>query len=477
MASIKPKGNQFTKLELDAIKPEQKGIILRDGRSLSGKVQVVDAGGKQTVKIRWAYYFKFKGKKYEYYCGTYPNETIASIRAKRDSASNLASNGVDPRLEKKIEAIKDAQDKREKLELEEQRKADELRRKVEALTVAELFNDWVTRWKLGKQGVRRKDDNKSIIAMFTNHLVPHIGKVEVKTLNADHLISAYKKLINKGKYKTTKELHKDVGQMIKWALIQPETRALFPNGNPALSVSIKDLLPKTYDNKRERVLSEAEITKLYEAFKTNPVKQSIQLAVWLCLSCTCRIGELAMAEWKHVDFEAKTWFIPAENTKGREEKKTNHTVYLSDFALDTFSQLKELAGDSRWVFPATYKNGYVSKCSISKSIGDRQIKFMSRTRKLQNRVENNSLVIGDEVWTVHDLRRTSSTMIQALIPSVDGKLMADLCLHHSVISGSGGHYLFHRYENEMREAWRLLGERLALLTTKKTGNIVTLKQA
>lgn len=467
VASIKPKGNQFTTKELDAIKVEQKGDTLSDGRSLSGLVQVVR---DNQVKIRWTFAFKWQGKKVRFYCGTYPNLSMPDIRGISDEARQLVKLGKDPRLERKVQAIKEGEEQQATLARDEKRKA-------EALTVNYLFEDWVCCWRSGRDGVRRKDNNKSIIAMFSNHLIPTVGDIKLKDLSANHLIKVYQRLINDEKYKTAIELDKDFGQMIKWAMSQPNMAKLFINGNPCQRIKIKNLLPDDYSNERERVLSETEITTLHEVLKGNPIKESAQMAIWLCLSCTCRIGELAMAEWEHVDFDAKTWFIPAENTKGREKKKTDHTVYLSDFAFDKFIQLKELAGDSKWVFPAKYTDGHVCKSSVSKGIGDRQIKFMERTRKLSNRVENNSLVIGDEVWTVHDLRRTSSTMIQSLIPTVDGKLLADLCLHHKVVSGSGKHYLFHQYEPQMREAWRILGERLELLTTNNQANIVTLKLA
>jgi integrase len=64
-----------------------------------------------------------------------------------------------------------------------------------------------------------------------------------------------------------------------------------------------------------------------------PVEPETQAALWLCLSTMCRIGELLMTEWRHVDFEAGTWFIPKENVKGSRGKKRDHFVHLSRFAL------------------------------------------------------------------------------------------------------------------------------------------------
>ncbi|MEQ9565967.1 MAG: tyrosine-type recombinase/integrase [Pseudomonadales bacterium] len=62
-----------------------------------------------------------------------------------------------------------------------------------------------------------------------------------------------------------------------------------------------------------------------------PIGRRIQLAMWICLSTLCRIGELMQAEWSHVDLDAATWLIPAPNTKGRRRQRQDHHVFLSRF--------------------------------------------------------------------------------------------------------------------------------------------------
>jgi integrase len=76
-------------------------------------------------------------------------------------------------------------------------------------------------------------------------------------------------------------------------------------------------------------------------------------------------------------------------------------------------------------------------------------------------------------WTAHDLRRTASTMMQAMGVSPD---VIDRCQNH-VLPGSKirRHYLHHDYANEKREAWYLLGERLDFILSG--GNVVALPRA
>jgi integrase len=51
------------------------------------------------------------------------------------------------------------------------------------------------------------------------------------------------------------------------------------------------------------------------------LKKETQLALWISLGTLRRIGELLQAEWKNVDLDPQTWFLPSENLKGTRGKK------------------------------------------------------------------------------------------------------------------------------------------------------------
>lgn len=461
MATRKPANVKWTTKELDSIKEDWIGDSLNDSGGLVGEVRKKSDG---SICLSFRYGFKLQGRKVWHYCGMYPDTSMSEIRQNRDEAKKNVKMGIDPRLKKITDKIENNQKQKETLAIE-------AKRANESITIDAMFNQWVD------VGVKRKNDNKSIKQSFSKHILPAIGNVKVKELTENHLNKIYKALIKEGKNTMAFELSKDVNQMIRWAELRQPYRSLLINGNPASLVEINLLLPAGFTKIRERILSVEEIKKLksifnqqqesYNAapnksFAEKPLKKEVQIAMWLCLSTLCRIGELLMTEWAHVDFERRTWFIPKENTKrsGKKDTRTDHVVYLSDFSLNQFKALHLLTGGSRWAFPATNTSSHVCVRSGSKQIGDRQVMFKARTRKLQGRVENNSLVLGDQEWTPHDLRRTGATMMQGLLGLHNGLLVTDLCLHHKVITGSARHYLFEGYESAMREAWQLLGRHL-----------------
>lgn len=359
-------------------------------------------------------------------------------------------------------------DLQEQQEAERQRKKAEAEKKsAESLTFRDLFNVWI------RDGVSRSDGNKYIIQSFSKHALPTLGAIEVRHLSEHHLRTLYRSIVKAKKCATTVELSKDIGQMLRWAEKRKPWRALLVDGNPSELVEVENLLPMDYTKERTRLLSVDEIVKLKEVFDTTakiyenspnkygverPLIVEAQLALWICLGSLSRIGELMMAEWKHVDLKEKIWTIPAANTKGQRGKKRDQIVYLSGFTLDKFRQLHALSGDSRWVFPARYKDDHVCLKSVSKMVGDRQVKFKDRTRKLKCRVENNSLVLSEVgEWTPHDLRRTGATMMQQLKISRE---VINLCQNHVVGSKVDRVYLLADYADEKREAWEKLGNRL-----------------
>jgi integrase len=433
---------------LQLTKPKDTEFKITVGRGLYIRVA---PNGKKTWLIRYV----IDGKQIQF---TLPKPFgsgegfMSLVEAKAISAEiqALAHEGVDYQIRQAEQLQQKADAKKQKI--------------VELKTFDDLYCVWI------KDGVSRADGNKYITQSFNKHALPVLGKIFVRRLSEHDLRVTYRSIIESGKTATAVELSKDIKQMLRWAEKRQPWRALLINGNPADLVEIERLLPNDYTKVRKRMLCTDEIKRLKFVFDSTaktyaaatnktgiqrPLKKEVQIAMWLCLSTLCRIGELLMAEWKHVDFEARTWLIPSSNTKGERGKKRDQLVYLSDFALDQFVQLRALTSDSLWTFPASNRPGHVCVKSASKLIGDRQVKFKARSKKLMSRVENDNLVLGDEEWTPHDLRRTGATQMQKL--KVDRNVI-NLCQNHVIGPKVDRHYLLDDYADEKYKAWHKLGD-------------------
>ncbi|MFG6428877.1 tyrosine-type recombinase/integrase [Roseateles sp. LYH14W] len=454
--------------ELESVPAGWKRDTLSDGDGLSGEVRLSDGGA---VFLPFRYAFKWEGKVTWHYCGSWPATSLEAIRVERDRARALIKDGVKPTDAKRAAKI-EAQAKVEATI------AEAARHQAEDLPLRAMFEVWL------RDGVKRAGENGELQRSFEKDVLPLIGRKPVRLVDEGDIRAVLRAVISRGTYRMASRIYADLVQLFAWAEARKPWRALMIEGNPTKLVELAKLLPHGCDPdaERDRVLSPDELRELHakladmeaayaatpagQKYGTDrPLKKETQLALWICLGTLCRIGELLMARWEHVNLQIGEWFVPGENTKTRVSWK----VYLSPFALRQFKALHALTGDTPFCFPARAATGeapahHVCVKSVSKQIGDRQTQFKKRAGPLAHRKHDNSLTLSEGAagaWTPHDLRRTGATMMQQLGVSLD---LIDRCQNH-VLAGSRVRraYLHHDYAAEKREAWERLGERLDAL--------------
>lgn len=457
---------KLTAKQLEALTIADDGRILREDGGLVAKVRA----GVRGVTVQFRYEFKQDGMKRDQSLGSWPKKSLAQIRAERDEVKAIAAKGIDPTAARKAAKI-EAQAAIAATIAEAERQA------AENKTVADLFEEWM------RDGVSRQDGNAELRRSFTKDVLPLIGEKPLRTLTEKDLLNVLRSVKARGLNRTVVIRSKDIGQMLRWAEKRKPWRTLMADGNPADLVDVNKLLDHDYEEQRDRLLSPDEIRELRDIFARlerdydalpagqkysgiRPVNPRVQCAVWICLSTLCRIGELLKSEWRHVDLEKGTWFIPAEATKGHKGKRQDHHVFLSSFALNQFKRLKDETGHTPFCFPSKDESSHVDTKTVSKLIGDRQCRFKNRSKPLTGRHHDDSLVLSKGAkgeWTPHDLRRTGATMMQELGVTLE---IIDRCQNH-LLGGSKvrRHYLHHDYAKEKTEAWQRLGKRLETMLT------------
>ena len=446
--------HQLTDRAVKTAKPVGKERLIADGGGLF--LRVLPTGFKS-----WLLVYGVNGKRKKLTLGSASDLTLAKARETAAHERARIAAGGDPRVAL-MEREAEQAAKRDALI------AAEIQRKRDASTLRDMFDAWLA------DGVQRADDNAELRRTFDKDILPRLGNMPVRAVTDAELRDALRKIgRSRGRGRTAERMLSETRQMYRWAIKRQPWKALLSEGNPAELVETKQVVPKGYEAVvRERILRPTEIRELRDIFTATqeqydtaenrrsahrPMQRATQLALWLCLGTACRIGELLMAKWEHVDLEAGSWFVPRENTKTR----VDWQVFLSDFALRQFKELHGLTGEgddkNEWCFPARHKEGHIDVKTVSKQVGDRQMRFKNR-KMLKNRRNDDSLVLSNgEIgeWTPHDLRRTAATMMQALGVSLD---VIDRCQNH-VMPGSKvrRHYMHHDYAEEKRAAWRELG--------------------
>jgi integrase len=198
--------------------------------------------------------------------------------------------------------------------------------------------------------------------------------------------------------------------------------------NPADEVgpaSIATFAPK------DRALTPPEIRIAFGLVEDVPTLPTIRLGLKLILLTMVRKSELLDGVWNEVDFEHAVWSIPKERMK----RNKPHNVYLSRQSLDILIALKTCSGNSRYILPSRYD----SDAPMSRAT------FNRVTMAVVARAEKQGLPL--QPFTVHDLRRTGSTLLNELGFNSD---WIEKCLAHEDGRSSRGVYNKAEYEQQRR---------------------------
>ncbi|MFZ5600876.1 MAG: tyrosine-type recombinase/integrase [Pseudomonadota bacterium] len=323
------------------------------------------------------------------------------------------------------------------------------------MTVEALFNHW-----LAIDAGNRKDGGGELRRSFTRDVLPLIGHLHVEDVKKGHILQVVDPILARGTKRMAKVTFANLRQMFRFAV----DRDIIEH-DPSAAIRKAKIGGK--DTERDRVLAEDEIRTLAKQMPDAGLLPTTEAAVWIALSTCCRIGELLAARWEHIDLERMEWTIPAENSKNGKP----HTVYLSRFAAEQFRRVQAYSGHIPWIYPNTKDTGPVCAKTITKQLTDRQ--RQPGNGPMSNRsAKTDALLLPGGKWTSHDLRRTGATLMVTLgvIPEV-----AERCLNHTEENKVKRIYQRHNYADEMREAWRLLGECLALLTNVEADNVVIMR--
>jgi integrase len=99
---------------------------------------------------------------------------------------------------------------------------------------------------------------------------------------------------------------------------------------------------------RAAIVDPKELGALFHATATYQGAPETVAALELAALTFVRLGELRAAEWREIDFENAVWSSPSERMKMRRP----HKVPLAPRALAILTQLKNITGLGKFLFPS-----------------------------------------------------------------------------------------------------------------------------
>ena len=380
----------LTDAALKALKPKEKiyKIVDRDGMY----VKVMPSGA-----IAFLLDYRLNGRRETVQLGRYGRDgiSLALAREKCLDARRVVREGRSPAIEKQ-------RDKR---------------RLKEAKSFGEFGQKWLTAAPMADstRAMRRAIFERELLPAWRNRLLTEI--------TPDDLRAHCRSIVERGAPATAIHARDIVKQIYGFAILHGEKVA-----NPADEVgpaSIATFVPK------DRSLSPSEIRVMLKQLEHIATLPTIRLGMRLYLLTMVRKSELQDAVWDEVDFDNAVWTIPKERMK----RSKAHNVYLSRQALDIMIALKTCAGNSRYLLPSRYD----ADAPMSRAT------FNRITYAVVERAKANGLPL--EPFTVHDLRRTGSTLLNELGFNSD---WIEKCLAHEDGRSSRGVYNKAEYEMQRR---------------------------
>ncbi|ADG11040.1 DUF4102 domain-containing protein [Caulobacter segnis] len=263
------------------------------------------------------------------------------------------------------------------------------------------FGEWAERWfekatmAQSTRDMRRSIYLRDVAKVFQNRRLHEIEAMDIRL--------ACEAIVARGAPATAIHVRELVKQVYAFARLHGAKV-----DNPATDVSPSSIAKF---QPRERSLTPKEIRIFYSLLEMVPTLPTIRLGMKLILLTLVRKSELVFATWDEVDFVNAIWCIPAARMKcGRP-----HNVYLSRQALDILIALRTCAGNSPYILPSRYE----ADQPMSRAT------FNRVTTAIAERAEENQQALAP--FTVHDLRRTGSTLLNEVGFEAD---WIEKCLAH-----------------------------------------------
>jgi len=252
-----------------------------------------------------------------------------------------------------------------------------------AFTVADLVDEYMEHHAKRKKVTWRED-----LRCLNKEVIPAIGRRKAKDIRKRDIITIIDRIMERGSPAMANRAHSVIKKLFKFAVIRDILES-----SPYAFIP----LPAEHGEK-DRALEDAEVKLFWKGLDDSDMDPLHRLGLKFLLVTAQRRSEVIKAQWQEFDLDKREWEIPIERIKTRKKRKGTgpHLVPLSDLSISLLRKIKELSGDSQFVFPSNRTGQHLTPASITGALrGVMDEEYEDR--------------IDIEYCTVHDLRRSGAT--------------------------------------------------------------------
>ena len=316
--------------QIKAAKPADTGkkIKLFDGNSLY--LEVTPAGGK-IFRMR----YRIDGKEKDFTIGKYPTVSLVEARQAAENARRMIAQEQDPSAMKQ--------------------QAKQERKTALLNTFANVTKAWHE--KTTKRKSWKPNHAARVLRYFETDVFPIIGETPINKIGKKEIKAVLDKVTERGVSETAEKIRQWIGAVFTYAGYEELT-----DRNPA--ALLKGYIEPT-ESKRMPALPREELPEFYRRLILADCEQQNRICVMLIMLCFARNKEIRGGQWQEIDFKRKTWTIPANRMK----RPRDHTIPLSDWAIELLNELHAITGETPFLFPSPKsETGYISENTAGKII-------------------------------------------------------------------------------------------------------------
>ncbi|EED8424907.1 tyrosine-type recombinase/integrase [Salmonella enterica subsp. enterica serovar Losangeles] len=322
--------------KIRAAKPLAKSYKLTDAQGLY--LTVSRSGAKL-----WYFRYCFGGKENRLAFGAYPLVTLAEAREKRDAARKLLASGICPSQIRKMDNA--------------------------AVDESRTFKFIATEWHTSCLKLWSEGHADKILTCLKRYVFPDIGTMDITKVETRHLAQLVKSIDDKGVHDVAGRVRQHLTKIMRHAVQQGTIKY-----NPAYDL---DGVVTPVVTQHHPALPLKRLPELLDKINGYKGRELTRLALELNLHVFLRSSELRLARWDEFNLKARIWTVPAEreavkgvrfSSRGA-KMKDEHLVPLSAQAVALLEKIKEITGESVFVFAGAHSmNKPMSENTINKAL-------------------------------------------------------------------------------------------------------------
>jgi integrase len=237
--------------------------------------------------------------------------------------------------------------------------------KVERLTfevaARRYFDLHAGKWRNAKHQAQ-------FLSTLTQYAFAHIGAMDVAELDTTDILRVIEPIWT-SKTETASRVRQRIEKVLTFCIV----RGYRQPPNPAAWVGhLKEALPARSQIAKVKHHAALPYSQLPEFMSQLRAREGFAArALELCILTAARTSEVTLARWSEINFDSKTWTIPAERMKAGRE----HRVPLSSAALNLLTTMpRDAEGD--FIFPGLRKGLPLSNMAMAvllKRMGEHSI--------------------------------------------------------------------------------------------------------